>query len=101
MPKNEVETIFDNLNEKSVIVVAGPTASGKSGLAIKAALKYNGVIINADASQIYDCIPVISAAPTEEDKAKAEHKLYGILKADEKNSAPGGVFSCCQRCSLI
>ena len=86
MPKNEVETIFDNLNEKSVIVVAGPTASGKSGLAIKAALKYNGVIINADASQIYDCIPVISVAPTEEDKAKAEHKLYGILKADEKNS---------------
>ena len=78
-----------NLGEikpNSVLVIAGPTASGKSGLAIDLALKYNGVIINADASQVYKDIPIISAAPDENDKAKVEHLLYGILEADEKKS---------------
>lgn len=77
---------IDELKPNSVIVVAGPTASGKSALAIDLALKYNGVIINADASQLYWDIPIISAAPDENDKAKVEHLLYGILEADEKNS---------------
>ena len=70
----------------TVLVVAGPTASGKSALAIELALKYNGVIINADASQVYKDIPIISAAPDDIDKAKVEHVLYGILDADERNT---------------
>lgn len=74
------------INPNTILVVAGPTASGKSALAIELALRYNGVIINADASQIYKDIPIISAAPDENDKAKVEHLLYGILEADEKNS---------------
>jgi tRNA dimethylallyltransferase len=74
------------IKANSVVVVAGPTASGKSALAIELAEKYNGVIINADASQLYKDIPIISAAPGVEDKKKVEHLLYGILEADEKNS---------------
>lgn len=74
------------IKSNSVVVVAGPTASGKSALAIELACKYNGVVINADASQVYEDIPIISAAPDEKDRAKAEHLLYGILKADAKNS---------------
>jgi tRNA dimethylallyltransferase len=78
-----------NLGEikpNTVLVVAGPTASGKSALAIELALKYNGIIINADASQIYKDIPIVSAAPDENDKAKVEHLLYGVLEAEEKKS---------------
>ena len=74
------------IGSNTVLVVAGPTASGKSALAIDLALKYNGVIINADASQLYKDIPIVSAAPNENDKVKVEHLLYGILNADEKNS---------------
>ena len=58
------------IGSNTVLVVAGPTASGKSALAIDLALKYNGVIINADASQLYKDIPIVSAAPSENDKAK-------------------------------
>ena len=74
------------IKPNTVLVVVGPTASGKSALAIELALKYNGVIINADASQVYKDIPIVSAAPDEDDKVKVEHVLYGILEADEKKS---------------
>ena len=74
------------IKPNTVLVVAGPTASGKSALAIELALKYNGVIINADASQVYKDIPIISAAPDDDDKAKVGHLLYEILDADEKNT---------------
>lgn len=77
---------LENIKSNSVVVVAGPTASGKSSLAIDLACKYNGVVINADASQVYKDIPIISAAPDENDKVKVEHLLYGVLDADEKNS---------------
>lgn len=75
-----------NIQPNSVVVVAGPTASGKSALAMDLACKYNGVVINADASQIYKDIPIISAAPNKNDKEKVEHLLYGVLEADVKNS---------------
>ena len=69
---------FANINEKSVIVVAGPTASGKCDLAIDIALRYGGEIVNADSMQVYAGTPVISAAPKEEDKKKVPHHLYEI-----------------------
>ena len=69
---------FANINEKSVIVVAGPTASGKSDLAIDIALRYGGEIVNADSMQVYAGTPVISAVPKEEDKKKVPHHLYEI-----------------------
>lgn len=66
------------LKSNSVIVVGGPTASGKSDLAIDLALRYNGEIVNADSMQIYDGTPIISAAPTKDDKAKVPHHLFEI-----------------------
>ena len=66
---------------KNVIVIGGPTASGKSRLAIDLAQEQDGIIINADASQVYQGISIISAAPTLADKNKAEHRLYEYLDA--------------------
>lgn len=62
-----------------VVVIAGPTASGKSQLAIDVAAALNGVILNADASQIYQGTPIISAVPTFEDKQRVEHRLYELF----------------------
>lgn len=64
---------------KKILVIAGPTASGKSQMALDAAVARNGVVINADASQVYKDIPILSACPSEEDKQKAEHLLYQYL----------------------
>jgi tRNA dimethylallyltransferase len=60
-----------------VFVIAGPTASGKSGLALALAQQNAGVIVNADSAQIYRGLPILSAAPTPEESAKVEHRLYG------------------------
>ena len=62
-----------------VIVIAGPTASGKSAMAMDIALALNGVVINADSMQVYKDMPIITAAPTAEDKAKVEHRGYEIF----------------------
>ncbi len=86
MSKNGLMFEDKNLAENTVAVVLGPTASGKSDLAIELALKYDGIIINADASQVYKGIPIISAAPNDDDISKAEHKLYGIFAPQERGS---------------
>lgn len=59
-------------------VIAGPTASGKSALALELAQRTGGVLVNADSAQIYRDLPILSAAPSVEDLGKAEHRLYGI-----------------------
>lgn len=64
-----------------IIVIAGPTASGKSALALRIAEELNGVVINADSMQVYKDIPILAAAPTAEDIARVPHKLYGIHDA--------------------
>ena len=64
-----------NITEKTVVVIGGPTASGKSGLALEVAQKYNGVVINADAMQVYQSIPIITAVPSPEDKKQVLHLL--------------------------
>ncbi len=69
-----------------VMVVQGPTASGKSSLALDLAMRYNGVVINADAMQVYQDISIITAAPSKEDKQKAEHLLYGIFPPEKQGS---------------
>jgi tRNA dimethylallyltransferase len=63
------------------LVIAGPTASGKSGLALKLAQEFNGVVINADSMQVYEELRVLSARPSAEDEAAVPHRLYGIWKA--------------------
>ena len=61
-----------------LVVIAGPTASGKSALALALAQQNGGVIVNADSAQIYADLPILSAAPTPEQRASAEHRLYGV-----------------------
>ncbi len=66
-----------------VVVVAGPTASGKSALALDVAEEFSGVIINADSMQVYRELDVLTARPPAEDLQRAPHRLYGILAADD------------------
>jgi len=61
-----------------LIVIAGPTASGKSALALALAEQINGVIVNADSAQIYRDLKILSAAPTANETQKVEHRLYGV-----------------------
>jgi len=72
---------------KHVIVVTGPTASGKSALALALAEKRGGTVINADAMQTYDAFPILTAQPTAEERARAPHALYGVLPLSEVLSA--------------
>lgn len=73
--------------QNKAIVVAGPTASGKSQLAIELAEKANGVIINADSMQVYRDVPTLTARPSPADESRAEHRLYGFLEPYELCSA--------------
>ena len=61
------------------IVVAGPTASGKSRLALRVAEEFGGWVINADSMQVYDGLRILTARPTPADEARAPHRLYGIM----------------------
>ena len=70
-----------------VALIAGPTASGKSELALRLAEATGGVIVNADSAQIYRDLPILSAAPSAEDLKRAEHRLYGIRDGAEPCSA--------------
>lgn len=68
------------------VLLAGPTASGKSALALEAARGSGAQIINADALQVYDCWRVLTARPDEGDLARAEHRLYGHVGWDQPYS---------------
>ena len=70
-----------------VALIAGPTASGKSDLALRLAEATGGAIVNADSAQIYRDLPILSAAPSEADQARAEHRLYGVLEGAQPCSA--------------
>jgi tRNA dimethylallyltransferase len=72
---------------KKAVIVAGPTASGKSGLALRLAEQFDGVVINADSMQVYDVLRVLTARPGPEDEARAPHRLYGVLPPGELCSA--------------
>jgi tRNA dimethylallyltransferase len=65
----------------AVLLIAGPTASGKSQLALARARETGAVIVNADSQQLYADLRVLSARPTPEDEAQAEHRLYGVADA--------------------
>jgi len=70
-----------------VVVIAGPTASGKSRLALDAAEALGGVVINADSMQIYRELAILTARPGKVDQARAPHRLYGTLSGAERCSA--------------
>lgn len=70
-----------------VLVIAGPTASGKSRLAFDLAATHRGTVINADSMQVYRELRILTARPGEADTARVPHRLYGILSAAEPCSA--------------
>ena len=69
-----------------LFVIAGPTASGKSALALRLAEAVGGMIINADSMQLYRDLRILTARPTPEDEARVPHRLYGVLDAGEPAS---------------
>ena len=70
----------------TAILIAGPTASGKSALALRLAERLNGTIINADFMQVYRDLRVITARPTPAEEARVPHRLYGHVDAAENYS---------------
>ncbi len=68
------------------VLIAGPTASGKSGLALAIAETRGGVVINADALQVYGCWRLLTARPTAAEEARAAHRLYGHVARDQPYS---------------
>src|SRR5262245_16552613 len=71
---------------KRAVLIAGPTASGKSALALALAEALGGTIINADAMQVYRDLRIVTARPTPAEEARAPHLLYGHVDASENYS---------------
>ena len=69
------------------ILIAGPTASGKSGLAMALAERLGGTVINADSMQVYRELRILTARPTPQDEARVPHALYGFVSGAEAYSA--------------
>ncbi|MBB2206289.1 tRNA (adenosine(37)-N6)-dimethylallyltransferase MiaA [Gluconacetobacter takamatsuzukensis] len=75
-----------DLSGRPVVVIAGPTCSGKSALALAVARAVGGVIINADSMQVYRDLRILTARPSPEEEAAVPHRLYGVLPAHETGS---------------
>jgi tRNA dimethylallyltransferase len=74
-------------NPPPVLVIGGPTATGKSALAVALAERLDGEVINGDSMQVYRGLPILTAQPDEATRARAPHRLYGVLDLDERCSA--------------
>ena len=73
--------------KQKAYIICGPTASGKSSLAIKLALENNGIIINADSQQVYRELPILTACPSARDYETVPHKLYQFFDGTKKMDA--------------
>ncbi len=74
--------------KSKIILISGPTASGKSDFAVKLAKKINGEIINADSMQVYKQLRILTARPNKKDQKDIKHHLYGVI--DVKNEFSTG-----------
>jgi tRNA dimethylallyltransferase len=74
------------VSEPDIILIAGPTASGKSALALELAQRRDGVIVNADSMQVYRDLRIITARPSVEEERRVPHRLYGHVDAAENFS---------------
>lgn len=81
---------------KPIIILAGPTASGKSSCALDIAKQMDSVIINADSKQVFKEIPIITAQPTEDEKRQVPHELYGIISSAEHCSVARWLALACE-----
>ncbi|MCB1517437.1 MAG: tRNA (adenosine(37)-N6)-dimethylallyltransferase MiaA [Hyphomicrobiaceae bacterium] len=71
---------------RQAVLIAGPTASGKSAMALKLARERDGIVVNADSMQVYDVLNVLTARPGADELAQAPHRLYGFVPPDERFS---------------
>lgn len=69
------------LSVENAILITGPTASGKSALAVELAKRHDGAVVNADSMQVYDTLRVLTARPSEEEMQGVPHHLYGHVPA--------------------
>jgi tRNA dimethylallyltransferase len=69
------------------VLIAGPTGSGKSALALELAERLDGTIINADSMQVYSELRILTARPSRKDEARVPHRLYGHVGVSERYSA--------------
>tara|TARA_B110000263_G_C15207136_1_gene463433 strand:+ start:41 stop:982 length:942 start_codon:yes stop_codon:yes gene_type:complete len=74
--------------QSKIILISGPTASGKSNFAVKIANKINGEIVNADSMQVYRQLKILTARPNKKEQKKIKHHLYGIIDVN-KNFSTG------------
>ena len=72
--------------QSKIILISGPTASGKSNFAIKVAKKIDGEIINADSMQVYKQLKILTARPNKEEQKKIKHHMYGFVDLNKKFS---------------
>ncbi len=76
-PAMSGSALLDRVGAEAPVLIAGPTASGKSALALEIAERKGGCIVNADALQVYDAWPILTARPTAEEMVRAPHALFG------------------------
>ncbi|WP_062216870.1 tRNA (adenosine(37)-N6)-dimethylallyltransferase MiaA [Aureimonas sp. D3] len=75
------------MEQPEAILIAGPTASGKSALAVALARRVGGTVVNADSMQVYDGLRILSARPSVDEMGGVEHRLYGHVPPDAPYSA--------------
>ncbi len=81
------DRLLGDLRSKTAVLIAGPTASGKSALALAVAERIGGVVVNTDSMQVYRDLTVITARPSAAETARVPHLLYGHVDAAENYSA--------------
>ena len=87
--------------KSKIILISGPTASGKSNFAIKLAKKVKGEIINADSMQVYRELRILTARPFEKDYKKIKHHLYGFQSVKKKFSTGKWLKLVSEKISII
>ena len=87
--------------KSKIILIAGPTASGKSKIAINLAKKINGEIVNADSMQVYKQLKILTARPLEKDQKTIKHHLFGIIDVRKRFSTGQWLKKCVKIINLI
>jgi len=82
----QTTSLLDSLDPDAPVLIAGPTASGKSALALEIAARQGGVIVNADALQVFANWRILTARPDQAEESRAPHRLYGHIAGDQAYS---------------